>query len=469
MAAIDKITGSLLGLAIGDALGAPVEGMKAGHILQTAGEISDYADSRLIWPEKPSHWRQPGLYMAATQQALAITDVLGDYGQADLEAIADLWTRLLRAGAARPTGAFRAPGVAFLRAVRAMADGVKPIEAAIPSAGNGAAIRIAPVALFYRDDENAIIEATIKFSLATHSDPRAIAAAASMAFAIAQLLSIDEPLKPAAAAELARSLKDFTRRAEIQLQDNQFKNLDKEARVAYAHAMSDALDALPPIVRESNHDLARQTIIKEANRRGPAQPITDASVGFAPASVLAALYYALSAPTFFKGLTDAVNAGRDTTSVGAMTGALIGARFGSIVIPEEWTLKLINADQIRLRGQYLANREVDYMTRDDYVDMETALTLEEERFFDDDLKKYRKEQAGSEQKKQKSKPKHQAATLEDLGFAPPPETWVSLEELTPEEKRREKERRARRRIDWKEERREKQRHGNINHDTDTTD
>jgi ADP-ribosyl-[dinitrogen reductase] hydrolase len=456
-----KIIGSIIGLAVGDALGAPIEGMKAGHIQQVVGEVNDYIDSRTVWPERPSHWRMKGLYTDDTQQALALTDILGDYGFIDPEALADLWTRLLHAQTGASHGAHRGIGRNFLSAVRAMGSCDSPLDAGRASAGSGAAMRIAPVGIYFHDNDNedSLLDAVSTVSLMTHSDPRGIAGAAAIAYGIAKLLNTPSRIKQDEVAEIANEIKEFTRRAEEFLQDIHFNRLDKETRLKYAYFMSDALEILPAIVREANHDLARSTIVKEANRLEPTDKVTDIGVGFAPASITGALYYALTAKSFFHGMVDTVNAGRDTDTMGAMVGALMGARFGFDAIPEEWTAGLVNFEQVRLRGEYLANREVDYMTREDYVEMETRLTQDEVRYLESDLKKFfaMQETIASKKPKTKSKPDKQPVNIEDLGFAPPPEVWLERDDLAPDERRREKERRARRRIDWKETRREKKR------------
>ncbi|GAB4313110.1 MAG: hypothetical protein Kow0059_04110 [Candidatus Sumerlaeia bacterium] len=452
----EHIIGSLLGLAIGDALGAPVEGMKAGHIRQVAGEVTDYLDTRRLWPERPSHWRLKGLYTDDTQQALALSDVLGDYGHGDPEGLADLWVRLLRADTGRPAGGHRGAGSNFIQVVRSLGDGNPPMKCGAPSAGNGAAMRIAPVGLYYHDDEAALMENALSVSLMTHTDPRGIAAAAALAIAVARLLSVGAALKPQTAADISREIQTFTRRAEERLQDDFFHLLHKDLRRSCAYCMSDALETLPPIVLERDHALARATVVKEANRLNPGQPIADANVGFAPASVTISLYYALTAPTFFHGLVDAINDGRDTDTVGAMTGALLGARFGCDAIPDKWSAGLINREQIRLRGEFLADGAVNYMIREDFVEMETRLTLEEIHALTPNIEAVRRRHNAADQKRSKSRatPANSSPEVEHLGFAPPPEVWLARDDLMPNEKRREKERRARRRFDWKETRRE---------------
>ena len=68
---MDRARGCLLGLAIGDALGAPLEGLSAQQIRAHYGLVDDYVDGARAWKKKPYRWRMPGLYSDDTQQALA--------------------------------------------------------------------------------------------------------------------------------------------------------------------------------------------------------------------------------------------------------------------------------------------------------------------------------------------------------------------------------------------------------------
>ena len=69
---IDRVRGCLLGMAIGDALGAPLEGLGAQQIRAHYQLVTDYVDGARAWKKKPYRWRLPGLYSDDTQQALAL-------------------------------------------------------------------------------------------------------------------------------------------------------------------------------------------------------------------------------------------------------------------------------------------------------------------------------------------------------------------------------------------------------------
>ena len=82
---MDRARGCLLGLAIGDALGAPLEGLSCQQIRAHYGLVDDYVDGARAWKKKPYRWRMPGLYSDDTQQAMALSDVLLECRRIDLD------------------------------------------------------------------------------------------------------------------------------------------------------------------------------------------------------------------------------------------------------------------------------------------------------------------------------------------------------------------------------------------------
>jgi ADP-ribosyl-[dinitrogen reductase] hydrolase len=49
-----------------------------------------------------------------------------------------------------------------------------------------------------------------------------------------------------------------------------------------------------------------------------------------------------------------VNLGGDTDTIGAVTGAVVGARFGAASLPERWLSVLDRADELCALGEELA-------------------------------------------------------------------------------------------------------------------
>src|SRR4051812_19604466 len=91
---LDRVRGSLLGLAIGDALGAPLEGLSPQQIRAHYQVVTDYVDGAKAWKKKPFRWRLPGLYTDDTQQALALVDVMLARGCVDVDHLATTYLEL---------------------------------------------------------------------------------------------------------------------------------------------------------------------------------------------------------------------------------------------------------------------------------------------------------------------------------------------------------------------------------------
>src|SRR3954447_18114357 len=98
---VDRVRGCLLGAAVGDALGAPLEGLSSQQIKSHYGRVGNYVDGVQAWKRKPYRWRLRGLYSDDTQQALALSDILIDHRRVDQDRLADLYL-----GLATPKGSF---------------------------------------------------------------------------------------------------------------------------------------------------------------------------------------------------------------------------------------------------------------------------------------------------------------------------------------------------------------------------
>src|SRR5437763_4630784 len=184
---LDRGGGGLLGLAMRDAPGAPVEGLSAHLILAHYGLVVDYVDGSRAWKKKPYRWRRPGLYTDDTQQALALCDVLLECRRIDPDRLAALYL-----GLATPKGSYvgahRGVGRSFRQVLAELERGVPPRQSGQRSAGIGAAVRIAPVALYFGpDDRGAILDAVTAASLMTHRDVRSLTGALAVAHAVRHL------------------------------------------------------------------------------------------------------------------------------------------------------------------------------------------------------------------------------------------------------------------------------------------
>jgi len=424
----------MLGLAVGDAIGSPVEGLKGGYIRQLYGEVSGYVDPAVAWRKKPRRWRMSGLYSDDTQQAMALADALvkcRGYG-------AGYFSKLLcgqaRAETGGQFGAHRGTGKNFRSSVRALLDGAGPDKAGLPTAGIGAMMRAAPCGLYFADDGEAAIRSAVEQGLITHRDPRALVMAALAAIAVTRGVtgSWDKKTPSERAADLALA----AARAE-ELVERDFVHLVPiECMDRFGMALR-GVEMLPRLVELPDESMAFKQIVGEANRQFPAHKITEPGQGFVMASGMSALFIAITSRDYEDGVKRAVRLGKDTDTMAAIVGAILGARHGEESIPEPWREGLINAEQVALRGEALLAKDAAGLGLKDIVKMEAELTRNEVSAREEFIE--RMEQKGVAQKKPKPKKP-----------APPPEPEAAEAEPGAKARdRRKKKKRKRVKAPWK--------------------
>ncbi len=370
---IDRVRGCLLGLAIGDALGAPLEGLTTQQIKTHYGRVKNYVDGVQAWKRKPYRWRLRGLYSDDTQQALALCDVLIDHRRIEPQRLAELYLAL-----ATPKGSFvgahRGIGRTFRQVLIDLESGVPPRRSGQKTAGIGAAMRIAPVPLYFDDDRDAMFESAMAASIMTHRDVRSLSGALLVAHAVRRLVA-GEPRDPSlllwVAADVAR---DEERIAEEY--GDVVISYDRHARAlsrASAHVES---------ILDLSRERALSALVEEANRHG-AQPACERpTMGFPPACIPTCLYLLLTTDSFEEALTEVINLGGDTDTAGAILGALAGANYGIGQIPRRWLDGLQNRAGIDARASALAQRSAHGLDIPDLVATEQELTRKEEAYFE---------------------------------------------------------------------------------------
>ena len=292
---IDRARGALLGTFVGDALGMPFEGAAPAEIPQRLTML----DARL----------GRGTYTDDTQMAIALAESLLDRAGIDPRALGRAF-----ADAYDPRRGYGAGTTEVLRLVR---SGVHPHDAAglafggEGSQGNGAAMRVAPLAVRYADDRTALARVVRASARVTHAHPLGIDAAVAQAAAIAAALKGEPPLDAALAAATTRELNSGLNKA-AQL-------LDAELEPA---EIGDALGN-----RSTGHE-----------------------------SVPAAIYSAAAYESAEAAINFAVRCGGDTDTIGAMAGAIAAARTGASAIPSRWLDALEEGPKGRDHVKRLADR-----------------------------------------------------------------------------------------------------------------
>jgi ADP-ribosyl-[dinitrogen reductase] hydrolase len=368
----DRFRGSLVGLAVGDALGAPLEGMSAEEIARRHGRVSGYVDAAEDSPEK---WRLRGLHTDDTQQALIVTEAILQTGRADPDVIVRMMVELTEGPRTVPFGAHRGTGRSYRLSVMRMRHEGRWSSGSRSSAGIGASMRVAPVGLFFTGDDAAIRENASLSALVTHTDPRGCLAACAVAYLAGR--ASRSFLRPFTPAELHADTLVFLRRAETWFMDLYGGRSHPDVRQTYGQ-FGDALEAIA-----GAWDRESASVLPRILEKGSALAGTDLGHplrGVALTGVVAAIYLFLRYRERYRdALLEVLNAGGDTDSVGAIVGALCGAAGGEEAIPAEWRDGLLALEQVRLRADALAGEPIKEHRVRPLAELELELTLEEDR------------------------------------------------------------------------------------------
>ncbi len=304
----DQFAGCLIGQGVGDALGFPVEGAAPAVCAAYAREV--------VLARRPPRPAPDGFafgqYFDDTQLARELMQSLvarrgfdpDDYGRR----IARLFTEDRVVGRGRSTNAAAqrlAAGVPWHRA------GTPP-----PAAGNGSAMRAAPVGLVFGHDAAAMRRVARDQGRITHADERCSAGAVAVAGAVALAARrprLDPPQFLEALREQVQNIEPSMATTLRQLQD--WLELPEDAA---AERISRA--GLPPGV--------------DSHWRGGIS-------AFVVASVLWALYAFLRSPDdYVRTVATAIAPGGDVDTTAAMAGAMAGARLGLAAVPEPFARAL---------------------------------------------------------------------------------------------------------------------------------
>jgi ADP-ribosyl-[dinitrogen reductase] hydrolase len=284
----NQFLGTLLGMAIGDALGAPAIGLDRAEIVERFGTIDRFLPA-MHADSSDSH---PGEFTDETEIALCIVESMtANQGQFDAETIG---VRMLHiaAGASRHW-----LHEATREALDAAADTLEfqaPLHEDGPATGDVAA-RGVPIGLIHavgRFDAARLRADAEAVTRLTHGDTAAINATTAVAFAV-RLAATGAPRDT-----WARETAEFLGGGEL----------------------AERLSLLDQVVFEEPLASLLETI----------------GTGLvAVESVPAAFAAAMTEPVFEDAVFAAVNAGGATDTIGALTGALAGAAGGASGIPQQ--------------------------------------------------------------------------------------------------------------------------------------
>jgi ADP-ribosyl-[dinitrogen reductase] hydrolase len=269
---MDRARAALLGVAVGDALGATTEFMTPAQVRERHGVLREIVGGGWL---KLS----PGQVTDDTEMTLCVARGIVGSGRWDLGPIADRFAQWLSKDPADVGATCRRGIEGYIEQGRLEAP---PDE---QGAGNGAAMRVAPVALYTLGDEGLLDRLAVEQARITHHHPLSDAACVSVGTMIQRGL-LGAPLQDlrAAAEDLAARHPEF-----------RLEGYDGNSSAYVVDTLRTVFDAF------FTTDTFEECVVKTVNRGGDA----------------------------------------DTT--GSIAGAVAGARYGLAAIPQRW-LRALDPD-----------------------------------------------------------------------------------------------------------------------------
>ena len=292
----DREVGTLLGLAIGDAMGAPVEFCRRGKFAPVT-EYRAGGKFRL----------QAGEWTDDTSMALCLAQSLIHQDGFDPIDQLENYLKWLDIGYMSCTGkAFGIGKVVIMSLGRYMKTGDPYTDIKQERfSGNGSLMRLAPVSIYYSNDLDKAVSYAALSSATTHGSPISIDCCRYLAY----------------------------------LQVHLFNGVDKETLFS-----EEFTQELYLYFEETPLHVELNSIINGIYKSKSIDEIS--SSGYAVFSLEAALWSFYHTNSFESAILKAVNLGDDADTIGAITGQLAGAYYGTKGIPNNWISDLSMADNI---------------------------------------------------------------------------------------------------------------------------
>jgi len=302
-----RFAGVLLGTAVGDALGLPMEGLSPNRI-----------GRRWQGPLKMRLFLGRGMISDDTEHTLMVAQALLSHPDDPISFQRSFGWKLRWWFAALPGGV----GLATAKACLRLWVGFPASRSGVVSGGSGPAMRSAILGAFFAGDSDKRRDFVIASTRVTHRGWQA----ETSALAIAEAAAL-----ATATAGWPDARQVFARLGDLS------KEIEWQARLT---EMQQGLEA-------------GHTVVDFARKIGLERGVTGYSLHVVPV----ALYAWLRHPNDFRAaLASAIECGGDTDTVGAITGALCGAASGVEGIPVEWTSRIWEWPRSRQFMARLASR-----------------------------------------------------------------------------------------------------------------
>lgn len=375
-----RARGCMLGLMVGDALGAAVEGFPRAEIRALAqktwgcntieGFIPAVHMGTFVPDSDPGRYRpalkvsdtnfvpsgpplnentakyctRTGMYTDDTNSALAVASSIVECGRVD-----PLHSALRCAEMFRDNEAYRGCPPTAKRIMQSTLDGVPIEERGLPphfpfrggSFANGGAMRISPLAIAYRSADAQVLRSVVEAAiLASHRHPEAVDFAVIQAGAVQYALTIEPSMFDGSAM-----LADLAGRC----------NSEGMRKVILATA-----DSLDTAGEGEDEHAAVTRVVNSERRPGSGMGFQIASVHMAPCVMWAVCRYHADPRAAVKA---AIDLGGDTDTAASMVGAIVGALHGESWCGD-WAGELENGPHGRDYALGLAEKLADLDLRE---------------------------------------------------------------------------------------------------------
>ncbi len=339
---LDQIRAMIFGLAIGDALGVPVEFQR-----REALDVMPVTGMRA----NGTHGQPAGTWSDDTSMTLAAMESIARLGDVDYDDIMKNFVRWETEAAFTATDETFDVGGATSKALRRFREGVSALECGGTGEhdnGNGGLMRILPfcayiVAMCGWDEWFSALDLVDASSL-THAHPRSLVACRIYAVVACSLFYVSRGYEVHECIEAA-------------LDDAKWEFMDDDDYKAFTEKTgwefyspeggeftAEPDDSIPArCVREAKETYSR-LLAFAADNLPPRDEIR--SSGYVVDTLEAAIWCLLSTDDYRSAVLEAVNLGSDTDTTAAVAGGLAGLAYGMDAIPEEWLAALKKRDEI---------------------------------------------------------------------------------------------------------------------------
>ena len=302
---LDKFNGTLLGVAIGDTLGHPFEGILHKDIVSKFENFKEFIqNNRKLF----------NTYTDDTQLTIHTAKALIQGNGFNTENFIREYVLWLEDP---PIG----PGYGCISSIRKLKYGIPWKQAASNSGGNGTVMRIAPIGLFYSKNLKELKTSAIKSSIITHSHPAASAGAIVIARAVAFLIDKNP--------ETGFSIEKFFKVITSAISGSQEVIWEEFIEVLFKLKSNLDMPIEAGLIKFSQVGAKSPYFIEQYLGQAFVHPYTMSTV------VCSLFIFLKSLSSFQDCIFELATAGGDSDTVGAIGGSLAGVYFGYNNIPIE--------------------------------------------------------------------------------------------------------------------------------------